>query len=124
MRATRLLGQLGEDLAVQYLVELGWTILERNWRIHGVGERGEVDIVAFDPDSSAVVIVEVKTRHSLRAGHPIEAITPQKLGRLRRLAGLWCSENRPGVAGLRIDVIAVTTTGEGAAEIDHRRAVE
>lgn len=122
MRATRVLGQLGEDLAAEYLEQLGWKILDRNWRIHGMGERGEVDIVAFDPEARAVVIVEVKTRRSLRAGHPIEAITFQKLARLRRLAGLWCGENQPNVSGLRIDVIAVTM-GEESADIDHRRAV-
>lgn len=124
MRATRVLGQIGEDLATKYLEGLGWAVLDRNWRIHGVGERGEVDIVAYDPGANAVVIVEVKTRRSLRAGHPVESITPQKLARLRRLAGLWCSQNHPKAAALRIDVIAVTMTGDDVADIDHRRAVE
>ena len=32
MRAKDVLGRLGEDAAVRHLMELGWTIIQRNWR--------------------------------------------------------------------------------------------
>ena len=50
------LGKLGEELAVQFLVDKGYEILEKNWR----NKHKEIDIVA--KDGSELVIVEVKTR--------------------------------------------------------------
>ena len=41
-------GRYGEDLAVTYLEDIGWKVLERNWRPeHGL--RGELDIIALEP---------------------------------------------------------------------------
>ena len=42
----RELGQLGEELACEWLREMGHTILERNWRSGHL----EVDIISFDAD--------------------------------------------------------------------------
>ena len=53
-------GRRGEDEAAAYLTALGWRILDRNWRCAS----GEVDIVALD--GRELVIVEVKTRSSVR----------------------------------------------------------
>ncbi len=50
-------GNLGEDIAAEYLQRLGFEILERNYTIRG----GEIDIIAKDSDT--LVFVEVKTRH-------------------------------------------------------------
>ena len=62
--------------------DTGFTILDRNWRC----ARGEIDIVARD--AAALVVCEVKTRSGaqLQFGAPFEAVTRQKLQRLRRLA--------------------------------------
>ena len=38
-------GRRGEDLAAVYLKDIGWQILERNWRPNS-GLRGELDIIA------------------------------------------------------------------------------
>ena len=41
-------GRCGEDLAATYLEDIGWQVLERNWRPeHGL--RGELDIIALEP---------------------------------------------------------------------------
>ena len=41
-------GRRGEDLAATYLEDIGWQVLERNWRPdHGL--RGELDIIALEP---------------------------------------------------------------------------
>jgi len=53
-----LLGQRGEEAAERYLSDLGYAILERNWR-HG---HWEIDLIARDGDW--LVFVEVKTRSS------------------------------------------------------------
>lgn len=116
------LGRLGEQLAVDHLTALGYTILDRNWRC----TLGELDIVALDGPTT--VMVEVKTRSSVAFGHPLDAVTPQKLARLRRLAGAWCAAHAggAGVRGsarlIRIDVVGVVRGRDGVT-IDHCRQV-
>jgi putative endonuclease len=113
-------GAYGERLAARYLVESGMQILDRNWRCH----LGEIDIVAMD--GTCLVIVEVKTRRTIAFGAPVEAVTPVKAARLRRLAGCWLSEHRSQVdcaADVRIDVIGVLRPSRGPAAIEHLVAV-
>ena len=50
------LGEYGEEKVNRYLLDMGYTILERNWR---VGHR-ELDFVCLDGE--VLVVVEVKTR--------------------------------------------------------------
>jgi putative endonuclease len=109
-------GAYGERLATRFLVESGMEILARNWRC----EQGEIDIVAMD--DACLVIVEVKTRRSLAFGSPVEAVTPVKAARLRRLAARWLTEHRPlvgSVADVRIDVVGVLRPAGGPAQIEH-----
>jgi putative endonuclease len=110
------LGRRGEDAAAEYLAKLGWTILDRNWRCRD----GELDIVAHD--GRRHVVCEVKTRRSARFGDPLEAITPEKAARLRRLAWQWAAAH--GVAGgrMRVDVLGLIGDGD-AFSIDHLREV-
>jgi len=107
------LGRRGEGIAARHLERSGLTILERNWRC----TQGEIDLIAQDGDE--VVFVEVKTRSSVAYGHPLEAITPVKLARLRRLAGAWCAAH-PGVAPrIRIDAVGVIAPRQGEVVIEH-----
>lgn len=111
------LGRHGEQLAAQFLRSAGYAIVDRNWRC----ARGEIDLVARD--GAEIVFVEVKTRSSRSFGHPFEAITAQKLARMRRLAAVWC-EAHPGTHGpIRIDAIAVIAPWGGPAQIEHLRRV-
>jgi putative endonuclease len=64
-------------------------------------------------------VVEVKTRSGVGFGHPLEAVTPAKLARLRRLAGEWRAAH-PGEGGpLRVDVIGVILPRAGGRRIEH-----
>ncbi len=110
------LGRLGEQLATTFLTELGYEILDRNWRC----SLGELDIVARDGE--AVVFVEVKTRSTDRYGLPVEAVGPVKLARIRGLAGEWLHVHDYAFGAVRIDVISVLGVGPNAL-IDHRKAV-
>ncbi|MGF0248603.1 YraN family protein, partial [Rhodococcus erythropolis] len=49
------LGARGEDVAVEFLIDSGLEIVERNWRCR----YGELDVVATSGDR--IVFVEVKT---------------------------------------------------------------
>lgn len=115
-------GAYGERVAAAALVEAGMEILETNWRC----PHGELDIVAWDGAAGEVVFVEVKTRRSVRYGHPAEAVAGAKLRRIRQLAALWLRLHRPrdgGVRGLRIDVVAVWPSASGPARVEHLRGV-
>jgi putative endonuclease len=119
-RANRQLGDYGERLACRYLTEIGFTIVERNWRC----ARGEIDIVAVD--GSCLVVCEVKTRRSEAFGAPFEAVTPTKARRLRRLAGLWLAQATQDLRtgdDLRIDVISILRPAGGRVRVEHLRGV-
>jgi putative endonuclease len=52
-------------------------------------------------------------------GHPLEAITPTKLARLRKLAGEWCLQHPSDARRIRIDAIAVIAPHRGEPVIEH-----
>ncbi|MBW8710741.1 MAG: YraN family protein [Mycobacterium sp.] len=97
------IGALGEQLAVDHLTSLGLRVLTRNWRCR----YGELDVIAADDAGRTVVFVEVKTRTSDQFGGVSQAVTPNKVRRLRRLAGLWLAGQHGSWAAVRIDVIGV-----------------
>lgn len=113
------LGALGERLAVEHLAGLGLQVLDRNWRCR----YGELDVVAAGPDARLLVFVEVKTRTSDRFGGELSAVTPQKVRRLRRLAGLWLASHDGHWSQVRIDVIGVRIGRRREPEITHLEAV-
>ena len=115
----RALGELGEDKAVFYLQKQGWQVLDRNWRCND----GEIDIVAYDPDAEALVVVEVKTRGGVGFGRPLETITVAKAHRLRRLAMLYTRETRRHAKVVRVDGVGVLWTPEGW-EIEHAQRID
>ncbi|WP_165066853.1 YraN family protein [Marisediminicola senii] len=117
MAAKDELGRRGEDIAVAFLVHGGYDILGRNWRC----PQGEIDVIARD--GADTVFVEVKTRSGTGFGHPLEAITAQKLARLRRLAGAWCDVNPGHGRQIRIDAIAVVATTGTVPVVDHLKRV-
>jgi putative endonuclease len=113
MAAKDELGRRGEDLACAHLEQRGWTILDRNWRCR----QGEIDIIAVD--GGEYVFVEVKTRSSLAFGDPLQAVTPRKLSRLRRLAATWCAADAGGHDRIRIDVIGILVPGTRPPVLEH-----
>ncbi|MGO1396851.1 MAG: YraN family protein [Brevibacterium yomogidense] len=113
------LGRRGEDFAVQHLEARGWTIHQRNWRCR----HGEIDIIAITPDGTTVVFVEVRTRSSVNAGHPLETIGVRKAARMRRTAGAWLSAQDEFVPRFRIDVIGLIWAGT-QPELTHLEGLE
>lgn len=113
------LGAMGEQLAVDHLIGQGWAVLARNWRCR----YGELDVIAADPAARAVVFVEVKTRAGDGFGGLAYAVPPQKVRRLRRLAGLWLAGQDSHWDGVRVDVIGVRVGSGRSPEITHLRGV-
>ncbi|MFN0284299.1 MAG: YraN family protein [Kineosporiaceae bacterium] len=117
MRVKDVVGEFGERLAAEHLRADGMEILDRRWRC----PIGELDIVAVDV--GCLVVCEVKTRRSVVTGTPVEAVTRQKMLRLRRLAAAWLAEHESGWPDVRIDVVAVLVPRRGAPEVEHLRGV-
>ncbi len=97
----KMLGRLGEELAQQYLIDRGYTILETNYATRF----GEIDIVAQERE--VLVFVEVKTRTSEDQGHPFESITPAKIRILSKLALHYMQQMKQLDHAARFDVVAV-----------------
>lgn len=119
-------GRAGEELAARYLTDQGWQILERNWR-RSTSPRGELDLIAHDPGheqgTGTLVAVEVKTRTSLAAGYPAEAVGRAKRRRLARLLMCWVREHQARPERVRVDVVSVLLRTAGPAQIRHHRGV-
>jgi len=106
----------GENAAAAYLDRIGYTIVDRNWKCPS----GEADIVALD--GKTLVIVEVKTRRTSKAGSPEEAVSPTKQRRLARIATHYISHARLDGCDVRFDVIAIRPVAEDRAILRHHRA--
>ena len=117
VRAKDALGRYGEQVAAQHLESDGFVVLERNWRC----ELGEIDVVARD--GAVLVIVEVKTRSSLRHGTPFEAVTERKLHRLERLGIRWMQDTGVRPRTMRVDVVSVLRPRTGRTVIEHVRGL-
>jgi putative endonuclease len=94
-------GDLGEQLAAEYLIQRGYEIPVRNYRT----KYGEVDLIASQGDTLA--FVEVKARSGTRFGLPYEAVNVSKQMRICRAAGDYLSKNSGFKMNVRFDIIEV-----------------
>ncbi|MBI5411913.1 YraN family protein [Candidatus Peregrinibacteria bacterium] len=96
-------GQNGEDVALEYLRQKGYTILGRNYR----KRCGEIDLIAFDPTNKELTFIEVKLRKNLVFGTPEESITAKKWQRIIKTAQWWLNEKKRAETRWRVDLIAI-----------------
>lgn len=101
------LGALGERIAEEHLVNMGYQILARNWR----WRTGEIDLVA--EQNGEVVFVEVKSRRSKTFGSPEESITRAKQRKLIQTANAYLGSVNRYNASWRIDVVAIDMDRDG-----------
>ncbi len=93
-------GKHYEDLACEYLLSIGYRILERNYHCRF----SEIDIIALEGDT--LVIVEVKGAKNTTFGFPEERFSRKKLDRLQRCARVYMKER--GIdADFRIELITI-----------------
>ncbi len=105
------LGNRGEDQAVEFLKQKGFSLLERQYR-HG---RAEIDLIMRKDD--LMIFVEVKTRTGKAYGRPEDAISQGQIERIMSSAEHYIFEQ--GWEGrLRFDVIAVQCY-QGRVELTH-----
>lgn len=97
------LGKEGENEAVRFLEEKGYTILHRNWR----SKKYELDIIA--QFRNELVIIEVKTRRNTLYGSPETAINERKIRRIISSANAYLHKYKIDIP-VRFDIITVTGT--------------
>lgn len=105
---SKLFGTQGEDKAVDFLLNKGFEILERNYRKRS----GEIDIIAFDPSHKEHVFIEVKARKSHRFGFPEEAVDDKKIYKIEETGENWLMEKGIKNPKWRIDIIAIEQEGQ------------
>jgi putative endonuclease len=98
-------GEWGEQRAATFFTRLGFDVVGRTWRPHGMGVRGDLDVIVRSGD--LVVVCEVKSRREGSPGGAVAAVTPAKQEQVRRLTELWLHEQGDPEVRLRFDVIAI-----------------
>ncbi len=102
-------GIVAEAVARRHLEAAGWRVLASNV----VVGRGELDLIALDPDApNTLVVVEVRGVRTGRFGPPELSVDRRKLGRVlvatwELLRSGWVEERRLDVVRSRVDVVAV-----------------
>ena len=116
------IGELGENLACDYLIKKGYKILFRNYR----RPWGEIDIVVRVPDCT-LAFVEVKTIQAKEAGEekfsPEENVTFAKMSKMRRMIEGFVPENQSLLdsrRGYRADLIAILLRKNDSEVLDIR----
>ena len=94
-------GKVGENIAVSYLENKGYQIIQRNFEC----KQGEIDIIAKEKDE--FVFIEVKTRTNVKYGKPKEAVDKTKKKHIYRSVEYYTYLNHIENMSIRIDVIEV-----------------
>ncbi|TNE82160.1 MAG: YraN family protein [Bacteroidetes bacterium] len=104
------IGQLGEDLAAQFLTTQGCRILERNWHY----KKSEIDLIVMQ--NKTLVMVEVKTKKDLRFGLPEEYVSLKKQQLMEQAMQAYLGEAF-SEAAYRFDIVSVVLQ-QGNPEIN------
>ena len=102
-------GSKGEELAANYLVKYGYTIVERNWRFRNA----EVDTIAAK--QNRLHFFEIKTRTSGRYGKPEESMSHKKMKMLKTAAEEYQYQHMEWKY-VQFDVLAITIVNDVLVE--------
>ena len=94
-------GKLGEKIAKDYLINIGYKIIELNY----TNKIGEIDIIALD--GNVLTFVEVKSRTSNAYGYPYEAVNLKKQKKIVNISMLYIKYKKFFDIQLRYDIVEV-----------------
>ena len=106
MYLRHILGRKGEDVVVDYLKNINYNILDRNFSF----KQGEIDVIALD--GNYVVFVEIKSRTSTEYGLPSEAVTKTKINHMMKTAEYYLYIRHLENENVRFDVVEVYVKDE------------
>jgi len=111
-------GNLGEDIATQFLEDKGYRIIYRNFRYSTFGE---IDIIARQ--NEYLVFIEVKTYKTEEFGEPVLLVNRKKQDKIRKLAQIFMLQKKISDIDCRFDVIGIkigkNDTGNTINHIDN-----
>lgn len=102
-------GKIGEDQAVKWFTEKGYTILHRNWCYR----KYEIDIIASR--NNTLHFIEVKTRTSHHFGYPEEAVSRKKMENMMKCAEQYQLLD-PQWKRIQYDILSITIHRDGHAD--------
>ncbi|QDV46873.1 hypothetical protein Enr13x_67820 [Stieleria neptunia] len=97
------IGRRGEQAAARLLRQKGFVVVAESESDRG----GEIDLIAADKKSRAVIFVEVKTLQTTRPGHPADRVDENKQARITRAALRFLKRRKLLGTPCRFDVIAI-----------------
>ncbi len=121
MTNTSYVGQLGEDLAAQFLVRNGYRLVSANFKVpigrnmRGVSVSGEIDLIALE--GKTLCFVEVKTRSSDQFAAPIAAVDLRKQRQITRTARVYRKLFNIKT-DFRYDVVTIVLNKSGKPKIE------
>ncbi|MDD5102114.1 MAG: YraN family protein [Endomicrobiaceae bacterium] len=95
------IGKNYEQIAVKYLKNLGYKVIEQNYRLLPIGE---IDIIV--KDKKTLVFVEVKFRQNKDYGNPSEFVNKLKQLKITKTALYYIKINSVK-SDIRFDVISI-----------------
>jgi ribonuclease HII len=101
---TKDIGNSAETVAADYIVSLGHTILERNWKTRFC----EIDIVSTK--NKTIYFSEVKYRHSATQGCGLAAITIKKQQQMKFAAEYYVATKK--LKDVSMKLVAISMTGQ------------
>ncbi len=111
MNHKQIIGKWGEQAAEEYLIQKGFSVLERNFRT----PYGEIDIIALF--EGITFFVEVKTRTTHSFGLPEEGLTRRKLSHMKACAEHYAEKHE--LETWQCDAIAVEGNPGSTPHIEH-----
>lgn len=94
-------GQSGESIALAYLEERGFRLIQRNWNCR----LGEIDLIVERGGETR--FIEVKLRRTTEYGYPEASITGLKLRHLGRAIECWMNDQTNPPTRYQVDAIAI-----------------
>jgi putative endonuclease len=95
------IGALGEGISESYLKNLGYKILDKNFRC----KCGEIDLIAVN--KGYICFIEVKTRYGINFGMPSESVNSSKQHKIYKTAQIYIMKKNIFDFNFRFDVMEV-----------------
>ena len=106
------LGRWGDDVALAYLLDQGYRLLDRNWH------QGHRDLDLIMQQDDTLVIVEVRTRRNNLFMDPEQTVDALKMLSLSKAANAYIRLHRISL-NIRFDIVAITGTPSSDFTINH-----
>lgn len=102
-------GNIGEEMAVNYLIKQDYEILHRNWRY----SHWEIDVIALYKNK--LHFIEVKTRRTTTFGFPEDDVSKKKMKYLMSSAEEFLYRN-PTKKLIQFDILSITLNKDNSVD--------